>query len=93
MTFLQPFADRLRDQKECLTALRARLAPWVTASGGSTTVLLDKTRLAQRYTMQQERDIHTVVLDNSTIGADAPENNGAGDFSSDSELGDNVELF
>ena len=93
LTFLQPFADRLRDQKECLTALRARLAPWVTASGGSTTVLLDKTRLAQRYTMQQERDIHTVVLDNSAIGADAPENNGAGDFSSDSELGDNVELF
>jgi methyl-accepting chemotaxis protein len=75
LAFLKPFAATLRDHQQSLSECRALLAPWVTAVSGAH--VLDQAPLAERYTMQQERDIHTSVLN----GAARQEENGAADTS------------
>jgi chromosome segregation ATPase len=100
LAFLQPFADRLRGQLLQMDALRGRLAPWATAGHGSEK--LDRQRLIDRYTMQHERDIHTIVLDRQAPQTATPAECAAplattggqvDPASGESELGDNVELF
>jgi methyl-accepting chemotaxis protein len=105
---LKPFAEQLRSQKQQLEACCSQLAPWVSAvSDGS--AVLDKARLADRYTMQQERDIHTAVLDGESNriddrtvlaarsevqdGQDGIAQQAGCNAEQESELGDNVELF
>ena len=106
LLFLQPFAGQLKHHQDQLKECRVRLAPWVEAAGGSSA--LNKACLAERYTMQQERDIHTTILEAKTVrsGAHSERKATAGvrsedplssqilhDETEENELGDNVELF
>jgi methyl-accepting chemotaxis protein len=68
LVFLKPFAGQMQYLEQQLEACRNRLAPWVPSAGAGTT--LDKTRLADRYTMQQEREIHMAVLNKASVRVD-----------------------
>ena len=106
LSFLQPFAGQLKHHQDQLKECRAFLAPWVDAAGGA--AALNKAKLAERYTMQQERDIHTTILESEAVaggdGSDRETNveqeledsithQAIGDENENSELGENVELF
>lgn len=107
LAFLQPFAKNLRSQEHQLNECRTCLAPLLTTSGGSN--LHDKAKFADRYTMQQERDIHTTVLERTAVSEKSrtarPAETAAADIKTNkpsqnlceedekSQFGENVELF
>jgi methyl-accepting chemotaxis protein len=100
LIFLTPFIEALRAQLGQLEDCRGQLAPWMTST--SDTTLLDKSRLSNRYTMQQERNIHTAVLDPKAAGSscravDIQQTDSSSevlfDDTSPDDFGKNVELF
>ena len=92
LAFLNAFADTLRAHQEQLADYRTQLAPWITDAGAAA---FDKTRLAERYTMEQERIIHTSVLEGvPTAGTTEPVAGQEAHHQGEADdLGDNVELF
>ena len=71
MEFLAAQGSAIEDQIKELTALRAMLAPWLTARSTETSRLGS---LNARYTMQSEREIHTSAAQVATASG-APDDN------------------
>jgi methyl-accepting chemotaxis protein len=97
LEFLNELAGRLKGHLGELEEITADLSPWASRDSEYLTDNADK--LAKRYTMQQEREVHEQVIkctsDSKDPGAEDLEY--AGDQkdsgAEDDDLGDNVELF
>ena len=86
LTFLEDLAQALAADLEIIEAASRDLEPWADPAG--TAGSEETRRLAERYTMQQERGIHHEML---KTGENTPAEDAAG--TSEPDLGDNVELF
>jgi len=86
LTFLEDLSQALAADLEIIEAASRDLEPWADPAG--TAGSEETRRLAERYTMQQERGIHHEML---KTGENTPAEDAAG--TSEPDLGDNVELF
>lgn len=86
LTFLEDLSRTLSSDLEILEAVERDLKPWADPAG--TAGSEETRRLAERYTMQQERGIHHEMLQ---TGETSPARSIAG--TAEPDLGDNVELF
>lgn len=105
LSFLLPFAAQLQTLKQQLAECRNGLAPWLSDTDSTQAAALDKVRLAQRYTMEQEREIHKAILNDQSAFLDRPSKTTAAcetdltalqsgrNVTEAEELGENVELF